>query len=79
MYSKSCGNLSHPTNRQEKYRALTRDRRPVLAGLPENVALLADCFSSGSSLRSMLPRDSGTADHCDLKRIVDAELSMSFV
>lgn len=79
MYSKSCENFSHPASRQKIYKALTRDRRPVLAGLPENVALLADCFSSGSSLRSMLPRDSETADHCDLKRIVDAELSMSFV
>ena len=51
----------------------------MLGGLCGNATLLADRSSSGSSLRSMLRRDSETVNRCDLKRIVDVGLSMSSV
>lgn len=45
--------------------------------LLETVDLSADCSSSKSSLQLMLLRGSRTADHFDLKRKVNVELSMS--
>jgi hypothetical protein len=51
----------------------------VPADLLETVDLSVDCSSSSSSLQSMLPRGSRTADHYDRKRRVSVELSMSSV